>query len=118
MVMIWGNACDTVIKPIQTIQNRMIRNMYEFDRLQNRIEMYKKVADENILPIRAMNFLSTASFIYMCRSKSIHTKLTFESYRGIRSRMTLRPTAAKNNLGKKRYLPLWSQCLQFLTTAN
>jgi hypothetical protein len=116
MVMLWGNACDTVIKPIQIIQNRMIRNMYGLDRMHNRVTMYKDLAQDNILPIRAMNFLNTASFVFSCRNRSIHTNLIFESNKGSRTRMNLRVIAAKSKFGKKdihnfgvnvfNYLPL------------
>ena len=101
MITIWGNACDTVIKPIQTMQNRMLRNMYGFNRLDNRIEMYKKLTADNIFPIRAMNFVNTACFIFMCRNRSIHTNIAFECNKGARTKMNLRPSSAKNNYGRK-----------------
>ncbi|KAL7018435.1 hypothetical protein ACKWTF_010753 [Chironomus riparius] len=63
--------------------------------------MFKKVNHENILPVRAMNFLNTASFIYSCRNKSIHSNINFERNQGKRNQMDLRSTTAKNNFGRK-----------------
>jgi hypothetical protein len=104
MVMLWGNACDTVIKPIQTVQNRMLRNMYGLDRMHNRVTMYKNIAPDNVLPIRAMNFLKTASFIFMCRNRSTHSNLIFESSKGIRTRSNLRSASARSCVGRKDIL--------------
>jgi hypothetical protein len=101
MITVWGNACDNVIKPIQVIQNRIVRNMYGFDRYENRVAMYKEVSKDNILPVRAMNFCNTACFMFQCKNKSIHSNLTFDPNKGTRTRMMLKSTAAKNNFGKK-----------------
>lgn len=104
MLSLWGNACDNVIKPIQTMQNRIIRNMYKFDRLENRVTMYKKVAADNIFPVRAMNFINTSSFIFQCRCNSIHTNFSLSSNRSARNKLELRSSTAKNSIGKKDIL--------------
>lgn len=101
MINIWGNACDTVISPIQIIQNRVIRNIYGFDRLHGRIDMFKSIINDRILPIRAMNFLSTASFMFLCQKNAIHSNFEFERNIGRRSGKALRSSATKNNYGKK-----------------
>ena len=98
---IWGTACDNVIQPIQVIQNRIVRNMYGFDRRLDNAIMYEQLTLDNIFPIRAINYITTASFIYSCRKRSIHSNISFELNQLERHRMTLRTATAKNNIGKK-----------------
>ncbi|KAL7043779.1 hypothetical protein ACKWTF_001658 [Chironomus riparius] len=79
----------------------MLRNMYGFERLDNRVKMFMKVAKDNILPVRALNYLNTACLIFLCRNKSVHNNLVFERNRMVRNTMSLRSAAAKNSFGKK-----------------
>ena len=101
MLNIWGTACDNIIKPIQIIQNRMIRNLYGFDRRDNRSGMYMRVTHDNIIPIRAMNFLNTASFVYSCKRNLIHNNISFEVNVMERNLLNLRPAASRNSYGRK-----------------
>ena len=55
MIQIWGSASFTAIKPLQIIQNRALRNVFNIERLTNRCEMFTKLVDNN-LPIRAIFF--------------------------------------------------------------
>lgn len=101
LISIWGNACDNIIKPIQIMQNRMIRNIFGFDRRDDRTEMYLSISHHNIIPIRAMHFLSTASFVFSCRRRMIHSNISFETNVMERNRMQLRTSAARKSYGKK-----------------
>ena len=51
MNLIWGAACDNVIKPLQSIQNRALRSVFNLKRETSRVEMYTHKT-ENCLPIR------------------------------------------------------------------
>jgi hypothetical protein len=104
MSQVYGNACDTVLKPLQTIQNRTLRNVFGLDRMENRINMYTHLV-ENCLPIRAIHYINTACYIYGNIHKNIHTNIPIEKSvtRG-RSAARLRPVIGKTNYGKKDIL--------------
>jgi hypothetical protein len=67
MNTLWGNACENVIKPLQSIQNRALRSVFNLERRFNRIKMYSHHV-ENCLPIRGINYLLTSTYIY----KNLH----------------------------------------------
>ena len=68
----------------------------------NRVKMYSH-RTENILPIRAMHYLSTGTYIYSCLNRSIHTdtKFDYNTCKG-RNANKLKSSASKSNYGKKR----------------
>jgi hypothetical protein len=104
MNVLWGTACDKVIKPLQTIQNRALRSVYNLRQLDNRTEMYFNHT-ESCLPIRGINFLLSATFIYKSIHNNIRTNLNFmqpETRRGrSRNRHTLLQASYKTNYGTK-----------------
>ena len=101
MSPIYGSACDTVIKSLQIIQNRTLRNIFGLDRMENRIYMYTHLV-ENCLPIRALHFVNTACFIYGNIHNCIHTNISLDKIGGrSRSSGRLRSVMAKTNYGKK-----------------
>jgi hypothetical protein len=101
MILLYGTACDSVIKPLQIIQNRALRNVFNIDRMENRVNMYTHLV-ENCLPLRALHYVSTASYIYSNLNKSIHTNVVIESSRTRgRNARQLQPSIARTNYGKK-----------------
>jgi hypothetical protein len=103
MIVIWGSASDVAINSIQTAQNRALRNVYGRDRRENRIEMYLHHT-ENCLPLRAIHFVSTASFIYNAIHHNTRTNLTFPWRTSLFKRDTgteLRITDGRTNYGKR-----------------
>ena len=101
MVQVWGVASDSVIKPLQVIQNRAVRNVFNIDRLENRINMYTHLV-QNCLPIRALHYVSTATYVYSNIHKLIHTNLVIQksNSRG-RNAGRLSPATSRTNYGKK-----------------
>lgn len=76
MSTIYGTACQKVLDPIQKIQNRVLRNVFNLDFLENRVNMYTHLI-QDCLPIRAINFVNTATFIYSNLSHQIHSNIVF-----------------------------------------
>jgi exonuclease III len=101
---IWTNASDTFIKPLQVIQNRALRNVFDLDRRTNRVQMYLNLV-ENCLPLRAIGFLNTATFIYNASRNSIRTNLSFCRITNTRSQrrpqVVLKESSSKSSHGKK-----------------
>jgi hypothetical protein len=77
MNVIWGTANDNIIKDLQTLQNRALRNVFNLDPRCNRVAMYTHLI-ENILPIRAINFVNTSGMIYKIIHKKLMSNLIFE----------------------------------------
>jgi exonuclease III len=104
MSPVWSNASDTIIKPLQVIQNRALRNVFDLDRLTNRVRMYLDLV-ENCLPIRAIGFLNTSSYIYGALHNLIHTNLRFDRVSSQRSQRRpqaiLKEELSKSNFGRK-----------------
>lgn len=102
LITVWGSACDNVIKPIQCIQNRTLRNVFGLDRRTPKVVMYAHKV-ERILPIRALHYLNTAAFMYDVVNKNIHSSIVVDknNCKGRRANK-LKSSAHKTNIGKKR----------------
>jgi len=85
MNVIWGTASDKVLKPLQTIQNRALRSVFNLDKLTNRVQMYSHLV-ENCLPIRAINFLMAASFLFKNLHGNIQSNIRFPFVQNRRGR--------------------------------
>jgi hypothetical protein len=104
MNVIWGNANEKLIYPLQVIQNRALRSVFSLNRDINRVEMYEKHV-ENCLPIRGLNFLSTATYVYNNIHKKCLSNIDFErsineEYE-LRNNNDLRPMRCRTNYGQK-----------------
>lgn len=103
MLTIWGSANDTVIAPLQVNQNRALRNVFNLDRFDNRIEMYLHNV-ENCLPIRAMHYVNTAVFIFNIVNEKVLSNIrlhTAHTTRTTRNSNQYKPCKFKSNFGKR-----------------
>jgi hypothetical protein len=101
LTTIWGTANDNVINRLQITQNRAIRNVFNIDPRDNRVEMYTHRA-ENLRPIRCMHFIRTACLIYQIVHKAVHSNIHLEGKpitRTNKSNLNLVKTPAKTNNG-------------------
>lgn len=78
LVTLWGNSTDSIIKPLQVLQNRALRNVYGLDRLTSRVVMYTNLVN-NFLPIRGLCYMQTAAFVYNVMHDKIHSNIKFEA---------------------------------------
>lgn len=103
LLPIWGSASDTALKTLQVIQNRALRNVYGLDRLENRVEMYQHKVD-NFLPIRALFYLNTATYIYSCLKGNYHSNLCFSlsNPNSSRTRRCILPSKSRTQYGSRR----------------
>jgi hypothetical protein len=101
MISVWGSANDNVITPLQVIQNRALRNVFGIERLANRTQMYVGSV-ENCLPIRALHYVQSASYIYCNINRASHTNIILET-NSLRGRYSneLRPATTRTNYGKR-----------------
>lgn len=98
MIALWGTATNSTINPLQTLQNRAIRNVYRMDLSVKRIEIYKST---QILPIRALCFSRIAEFIHKCTNNLTLTALTFPQCGGrTRQKNSLHVKKSKNKFGR------------------
>jgi hypothetical protein len=101
MISIWGAANESIIKPLQIIQNRALRNVFGVGRLTNRIEMYMNDV-EDCLPIRALHFVQSANYVYCIVNQAIHTNLQINTSNSTgRHAHELRTTTSKTNYGRR-----------------
>lgn len=103
MCTIWGTASDNAIESLQKVQNRALRNVFDIDRRTNRVKMYTHLV-ENCLPIRALNFISTGTYVFNNLHNKIHSNIIFSKSnnpRKTRSEKGLVPSSARTNYGKK-----------------
>lgn len=108
MLTVWGCASDELMKPLQIIQNRALRNVYNLDRLLNREVMYFRHV-ENCLPLRCLHFLKSSSFVYDCMNHKIHTNISF-------SVLPMRTNRREPQLSLSRVRTMHGRkCLSFMT---
>jgi hypothetical protein len=104
MNSIWGTACDNAIKPLQSIQNRALRSVFNLERYANRTDMYTHKT-ENCLPIRGLNFMLTATYIYKNIHGHTHSNIKFTHNSNRRGRSSqhkeLQCTASNTHYGHK-----------------
>jgi hypothetical protein len=105
--IIWGNCADSVIKDLQIQQNRAIRNIYLIDSRKHRVSMYSDLR-LSFLPMRAIHFFVTTTFINNAINDKIHTNIHFTKASDSRSRTTrntnsnrLNPIKTKTAFGAK-----------------
>lgn len=104
MSVIYGTACDNVISPIQKVQNRALRHVYNIEMLENRINLYAHLV-QNCLPVRAINFVNSATYVYNNIKNKIHTNIIFErvaSTSRTRQAGDLIKSESKTKYGQKR----------------
>jgi len=102
LIPIWGRVCDQSIKKLQIIQNRALRNVFDLDRLTNRVQMYSHKV-ENCLSIRALFYLNTAVLIYNITHKRIHSNIVFtkSGTKATRQYNSLYPQKARTYYGRR-----------------
>ena len=99
MSSIWPLTNNSIIEPVQVLQNRAIRNVFKFDRLQNRAEMYNKV---QILPIKALGLMSITKYMFMCLRGETLLNFKFEKQGGsTRNSSNLRMPKPRNSYGRR-----------------
>jgi len=104
MSVLYGTACDKVINSIQKIQNRALRNVFNINLLENRVNMYTHQV-QNCLLVRAINFVNSATYLYNNLSKKIHTNIVFSkvtSSSRTRKAGELIRSQSRTNYGHKR----------------
>ncbi|KAG5668041.1 hypothetical protein PVAND_015998 [Polypedilum vanderplanki] len=104
MNTIWGTASNAIIDPLQILQNRALRFVYQLDKRTSRVLMYTKLVD-NIIPIRAINYIKAATFVHNVTHRNIHSNTTFLSApynsRSLRVINTLKQSISNTNYGRK-----------------
>lgn len=85
MIIVWGNATDEATKRLQVIQNRALRNVFNLDRLLNRIDMYENNV-ENCLPIRGLFFSKISTLIFSILHKKVHSNIILDNSSDSRTR--------------------------------
>lgn len=104
MSMIWGTANENVLKPLQVIQNRILKSVFNLPRLTNRVQMYTHKV-ENCLPIRAICYLNAATYIYKNVKNICLTNIVLQERsqkrRELRNKNIIESSNANTKYGKK-----------------
>ena len=119
MNIIWGNSCENVIKPLQSIQNRTIRTVFNLERRSNRVKMYAHYA-ENCLPIRGINFLLTSTYMYKNIHSTVHSNIRFSQTTNRRGRSSqlneIQLTPSRTHYGHKSITSFGAKVFNSLPT--
>jgi hypothetical protein len=104
LATIHGTADNCVVDRLQKIQNQALRNVFNVDKRMSRVEMYTHNV-QNCLPIRAINYVNTAAFVFSKLRNTIHSNIKFNKVSGntranVNGRL-VKP-ASKSVTGKKR----------------
>lgn len=78
MIEIWGAAAMTILRSIQVIQNRAIRNIFNLPYMTSRLQLYSNPRN-NTLPIRGIHESALAEFVYKRRKCLVLSELHFET---------------------------------------
>lgn len=97
MIEIWGSAAKLKLHPVQCLQNRAIRNVYDIPYLTPRLEIYGDPT-RRLLPIKGLFESAVASFVYKNLKCLLHSEIKFSTpshtyfsrHRGLLSRPTCR----------------------------
>lgn len=106
MISLWGTANWSALQPLQILQNRALRNVYDLPTHSNRIHTYSHLV-ENHLPVRGLYVTNVGTFIYKAINNLIHTNLAFPrnaamNLKNLRHGSNLHPTRSRNNYGSMR----------------
>lgn len=77
-IQIWGTACRTYLKDLQTQQNRCIKAIFKLPFLYPTIDLYD-TQQHNILPILGMFKLKIAVLMYKIQTGQLHHNWRFTS---------------------------------------
>ena len=77
LVEVWGSAAKCYLRPIQAIQNRVLKFVFGLPRLSSTLNMYLNL-EENILPIKALHELSILKYVKQVMNREVHHVINFE----------------------------------------
>lgn len=104
MVELWGTSSKTNLKPLQTLQNRAIRNVCELPYLTPRTQLYSSQY-MHVLPLQGIFELAIATFVFKTLKKINHCEVSFSTtdhnYHS-RYRHLLRPPRCNLEFAKRR----------------
>jgi Reverse transcriptase (RNA-dependent DNA polymerase) len=80
LVMIWGAASSSHLKPLQTLQNRALKQTFGKCRLYPTIDLYTEVASSSrILPIKAMYEYQLCCYMFKTTKGLQHANIAFQT---------------------------------------
>ena len=76
LIIVWGQACKSKLKKLQTVQNRCLKILFNLTPLYSTLDLYSRT-DHHILPIKALCELQTITFIHkILNDRDSHCNLT------------------------------------------
>lgn len=105
LCIVWGTACKSKLRKLQTLQNRCIKVVFKLPHLHPSVSLYTSYSHK-ILPIRSLCEFQTCLFIYdVIHSNSKHHNLSIgfiNHMHNTRQANQLLRLRANTNLGQKR----------------
>lgn len=80
--IIWGNTSQTLLKPLETLQNRAIRNIYNLPYRTHRAQMYKET---RIMPLQMSRDMNTIIYTHNIMNNRIKTNTRITTNNDIHS---------------------------------
>lgn len=77
MTNIWGHAAATYLKPVQTLQNRCLKNALNLDRLTRSVALYTTHA-KTILPVKGLFIFQLLKFVKQVDNSEVHHTIDFQ----------------------------------------
>lgn len=78
MIELWGGASYTYLKPIQVLQNRAVRNIYELPVLEPRVLMYER-PEVRVLPLRGIYEYALCSLVFKTIRGECNSRISFNA---------------------------------------
>lgn len=116
MSLIWGHAPACYLKPIQVLQNRCLKSVYDLPMLTHTVDIYSQHV-AGVLPVKGIHILSTLKFVRQVLNNELHHTITFRykpSTRNLRNNTFLLKMFARNCFGGKQILIYGPRCFNRL----
>ena len=116
MSIIYVHAPACYLRPLQVLQNRCLKIIFNLDRLTPTITLYSEHA-RSILPLRGIQYISTCKFVKQCLTNNIHHTIFFQQRdlnRQLRNPRKLYCAAIRNEYGRRRVAHFGPSCFNEL----
>lgn len=79
LALIYTNASDSLLKPLQVLQNRALKIIYRLPPTFHTDELYQQVA-KNVLPVKGLGVFQVCTFVHKHLKGELHSNVKFERH--------------------------------------
>jgi hypothetical protein len=113
LLIVWGSAQKPSLKPVQILQNRALKSVFNKGPLFGTVELYHTVA-KGLLPVRALYEYQVSCFVFKVMQSTVYSNLTFGGLNctklGLELRISWGPQELEPTTGKGEFHLFNRQC--------